>query len=265
MKRFNKLIITLIISLLFIPFITPGVQAAKETKQRIYDEADLLTQDEIADLEKLSKKHSEKRKTDFIILTTQEGFNQVELKKYMSDTVDEKEFGYDKKDESVVIMTIDISSNEVYIAGFGKAEKRLSNDRVELVLDKVIPYLSRNENIKAFNAFIENSSDYVSYISGINPENPVYNSGIQLIIALVVGGIIVGMMLYRSSAKITTTSRTYQDVENTRILNRQDRYIRTTVTKTRKPKNNSSGGGGRGSGGGVTGGGRSHSGGGRSF
>lgn len=265
MRWLHKVIIASIIFFLFVPFLTTGVQAS-ETKQRIYDEADMLTQDEIADLEKLSEKHSKKRKTDFIILTTKEGFSQTKLEKYMSDTVDEKEFGYDKKDGNAVIMTIDINSREVYIAGFGEAENQLSNDRVQLVLDEVAPYLSQDDNMKAFNSYIKTSSKYMNFIGKLDPTNPLYKSGVQLIIALVIGGVVVGIMLYRSSAKITTTARTYQDVENTKLLERKDRYIRTTVTKTRKPKNNNSSGGGRGgSGGGVTGGGRSYSGGGRSF
>ncbi|MEM5594553.1 hypothetical protein AAHH67_27500 [Niallia circulans] len=45
---------------------------------------------------------------------------------------------------------------------------------------------------------------------------------------------------------------TYMD--NSKIINRQDRFIRKTVTKQRKPQNNSGGGGG------ITGGGHSHSG-----
>lgn len=261
MKRFHNVIIASIICFLFIPFITTGVQAATETKQRIYDEADMLTADEIAKLEKLSEKYSKKRKTDFIILTTKEGFNEEELIKYMQETVDEKEFGYDNKDGNAVIMTIDINSREVNIAGFGEAEKKLSSERAKLVRLKITPYLSTDDYMGAFDSYIKTSSKYMNFIGKLDPSNPLYKSGVQVIIALIIGGSVVGMMLYRSSAKITTTARTYQDIENTRMLQQEDRYIRTTVTKTRKPQNNSSGGGGGGSrgSGGVTGGGRSHS------
>lgn len=264
MKWIHKIIIACIISLLFVPFITISVHASDAT-QRIYDDADILSESDITKLEKLAAKHSKKHKTDIIILTTDKGLNIPELERYMQDTYDEKGFGYDKEHGNAAIMTIDLESRNVNISGFYKAERRLSFERAELVQDKIAPYLSNDDYVKAFNTYIKTSSKYMNYIGGVNPANPLYKSSVQFVIALIIGGIVVGMMLYRSSAKITTTARTYQDIENTRLLQQEDRYIRTTVTKTAKPKNNSGGGGGRGGGGGVTGGGHSHSSSSRSF
>ena len=71
-------------------------------------------------------------------------------------------------------------------------------------------------------------------------------------------------MAYNSGGRVTVSEGTYRDFSSSRVVDRRDNYLRTSVTKTRKPSsdNNSSGGGfsGGGSSGGTTSGGHSHSG-----
>jgi uncharacterized protein len=93
---------------------------------------------------------------------------------------------------------------------------------------------------------------------GVNPDNILFNIWFQLGGALAIGGIVVGMMVYRSGGRVTVNRQTYEDASNSGILDRQDQYIRTTVTKHKIEK--SSGSSSSGGGGGVTGGGHSHSG-----
>ncbi|MNE72309.1 hypothetical protein D3C80_1682370 [compost metagenome] len=94
---------------------------------------------------------------------------------------------------------------------------------------------------------------------GVNPDNILFNIWFQLGGALAIGGIVVGMMAYRSGGRVTVNRRTYEDASTSGIVDHQDRYIRTTVTKTKIEKS-SGGGSGGGGGGGVTSGGHSHSG-----
>lgn len=63
-------------------------------------------------------------------------------------------------------------------------------------------------------------------------------------------------MTYRSGGRVTVNRATYEDSSNSSVIDRQDRYIRTTVTKRKIEKNNNNGGGG----GGTSRGGHSHSG-----
>ncbi|MNC75575.1 hypothetical protein D3C75_1271320 [compost metagenome] len=81
---------------------------------------------------------------------------------------------------------------------------------------------------------------------------------------MVIGGIVVGIMAYNSGGRVTVNRATYEDSGASSVVDRGDRYIRTTVTKTKIEKNNNNGGGG-GGGGGTTRGGHSHSGSSRSF
>ncbi len=91
----------------------------------------------------------------------------------------------------------------------------------------------------------------------------LFNLWFQIVVSLVIAGIIVGAMAYNSGGRVTVSQGTYMDFSNSKVINRRDNYLRTSVTKTRKPSNNnkSSGGGfGGGGGGGTTSGGHSHSG-----
>lgn len=104
------------------------------------------------------------------------------------------------------------------------------------------------------------------------PKDSIYlNFWVQLIIALVIGAGVVGIFAYRSGGRMTTSGNDYLDKSRIGLIGRSDTYIRSTVTRRRKPveTDTSSSGGSRGgfsSGGfrgGSSSGGRSHSSGGR--
>lgn len=236
--------------------------SAETDKQRIFDEAGLLEKADLELLENIALNTSNEHKTDFIILTTENGYSAQELKKYVQDMYDENGYGYDKTHGNAAIMAVDSSSREVYIEGFYHAEDRLTNERVELVLDKIVGDLGVESYYQAFLGFIDESSRYMQYKPGANPDSLFLKVQFHFIVSLLLGAGIVWFMAYNSGGKVTTNARTYRDEQNTRVLDARDVYLRTTVTKVRKPQNNSSSGGG---GGGRTGGGHSHSGGGRSF
>ena len=87
---------------------------------------------------------------------------------------------------------------------------------------------------------------------------------IAFLFAIVVGSISVCVMAINTGGKTTTHQGTYLTKDEPKVIAKRDTYIRTTVTKTRKPTNNDSSSGSS-SGGGVSSGGSSHSGGGSSF
>ncbi|WP_161568216.1 TPM domain-containing protein [Anaerobacillus alkaliphilus] len=250
--------------------------------QKIFDYAELLTPDEVSQLESLATTYSDQHRVDIIVLTT----NQTDgksIEQYMGDFVDEQ--GYD----DTVIITIDMLERDVMVAGFGKGEKYVDNYRGDIILEEITPYLSDGNFFGAFREFIEQANYYL----GVEPEvrstpnpspnpSPGYNSDVnynrnyqpaqdniffelwfQLLASVVVGGVTVGIMGYYSSGRKTTNARTYLDVGRSAVTASYDRFVRKTVTKTKKPSSNNKGGGGGfggGGGGGFTGGGRSFSG-----
>ncbi len=242
----------------FIILIIHPVMAIEETSQKVYDFAGLLTAEEVASLESISNKYSQKRQVDIIILTTKDTQGK-DVVQYMEDFYDEKGLGYDKPHGNTAILTIDLEHREVYVAGFYKGEEYLDNSRCDLIREKITPDLSGGDYYEAFQAFIKLSYQYMGVKPGVNPENILFKLWFQVLAAIIVAGFSVIAMAYNSGGRITTRGSTYMDSNNSRITNRIDNYVRTVTTKQKKPSNNSNGSGG-GGGGGVSSGGHSHSG-----
>ncbi|HLS52559.1 MAG TPA: TPM domain-containing protein [Tissierellaceae bacterium] len=260
MVRFNKYAKPLFIFLLILIILT-NPSLAKSNKERIFDKANLLDKREKEDLEVLAEKYSQKRETDFIILTTSdpEGKNVVE---YVEDFYDRMALGYDKRHGNVAILTIDMKNRELYLAGFYKGEEYLDKERLDKIRNKITPDLSKGNYFSAFKSFLEISYKYMGIRPGVDPDNILFNLYFQIGAALIIAGISVGAMLYNSAGKAEVFAGTYQDHENSRIISSRDRFIRKTVSRRKKPTNKPHGSGGmpRNTGGGRSSGGHSHSG-----
>ncbi|MBU9722992.1 MULTISPECIES: TPM domain-containing protein [Bacillaceae] len=253
----NRIISSLL--LLFLLFIPAGAFVSAETSsnQVIYDYAEVLSAEEKGQLEVLAREYADKRKTDFIFLSTRDtGGRDVE--DFMGDFYDDERVGYDKPHGNAAILTIDLDNGDVYSAGFGIAEDLLDDHRLDLIMDEIIGDLRSENYASAFETFIIMAEDYMGYRAGISPNNLIFEWWFQILVAAGVAGVVVGGMAYNSGGKVTVNKNTYMDAENSRVVSRRDTYLRKTVSKRRKPSSNNSRGG-RG-GGGVTRGGRSHSG-----
>ncbi|WP_340084724.1 TPM domain-containing protein [Siminovitchia sp. FSL H7-0308] len=260
--RNNFLKSTLMMAVFFLLSLLVFTTAAANSseKQRIYDDAGLLSESEVKKLEALAKKYGAKRNTDFIILTTnnEEG---KDTKKLTQDFYDQQAPGYDKPNGNTVMLTLDMKKRNVYVVGFYKGKKYLDNERADLVRKKITPDLSDGHYDKAFQSFIKTSSKYMGFRPGVNPENLFFNGWFQIIASLGIALAAVGIMAFNTGGRVTVNARTYHDQENTKVKQRKDQYIRTKTTKRRKPSNKNSGGSaGFGGGGGTTKGGHSHSG-----
>ncbi|MFC9712305.1 TPM domain-containing protein [Paenibacillus sp. NPDC056933] len=250
-------LIVLVINLVS-PLISMSVASAADSKNLIYDEANLLNEQEKSELNALANEYGAERQTDFVILTTNNTENQ-DVQLMTEDFYDEHALGYDKAHGNAVILTLDMYNRDVYLAGFYKAEDYLDNGRLQSIRSKITSELSNGDYKLAFEKYIKLSYKYMGYEPGVNPNNILFNGWFQLGASVVIGGIAVGIMAYRSGGRVTVNRATYEDSNTSSVIDRQDRYIRTTVTKRKIEKNNNNGGGG-GGGGGTSRGGHSHSG-----
>jgi len=254
-SKYSKVFLVLIIA--FILFLFP-IKGLAQTKQFVYDEANILSNKEINHLEEQAVKSAKKRGINFYILTT-DGEHDIDIEEYMASFVDER-----LPEENVILVGIDLKHSDVMIMGFGKGKERLDNERATMVREEITPYLSDGEFYKAFNRFILTAENYVKYRPGVNPNNILLKTTWQLLFATLLGGIITFISVRNVAPKDTTTLATYQRDELTKVIRKKDRFIRRTVSKQYRPRNNNQGGrgggGGMSSGGGRTSGGRSYSG-----
>ncbi|WP_078382835.1 TPM domain-containing protein [Sutcliffiella halmapala] len=255
MKK-RSLIFFLSALLLLLPLGMTVHAEAPHQKQFVYDYAQLLTDNEVAELEALASELGAERETAFIIITAN-GTDGKDIDQYVGDFYDEQAPGYNQPHGNTAILTIDLQERDVKLAGFKKAEDYLDDQRMNQIRNKITPALSDGQYFEAFSSFIHTSHDYMGYKPGVNPENVLFKWWFQLLVSIIVAGVIVTLMAYRSGGRVTVSARTYMDSNNSRIISKHDRYVRKTVTKRKKPTNNNKSGGG---GGGITGGGHSHSG-----
>ncbi|SDN64534.1 YgcG family protein [Bacillus sp. OK048] len=274
-------IIVFMIALLLLPWGMPAKAESFDQAQYIYDYAHLLTDQEAANLQNLAKELGEERETAFIIITLN-GTDGKDIVQYVEDFYDDKAPGYDQSHGNTAILAIDMQERDIYLAGFKKAEQYLDDGRLDQIRDNITPDLSESRYFQAFSLFLTTSYEYMGYEptdgnssdgysgygpggssegynryeSGVGHENLFFQWWFQLIASLLVAAVVVGMMAYRSGGRVTVNEQTYMNNERSKVLNQYDNYVRQTVTRQRKPSNDTKSGGG----GGITGGGHSHSG-----
>lgn len=252
----RKIIFALLILMAFIPFTT--LQAENK---HVYDFANLLSDSEINELEQSAAQYSDESEIHFIILTgDEEHLDGRDVVKYMGDFYDEEAPGFDQAHGDTAMLTIDIANREVFLSAFGERPmKYLDDDRLTQIREQITADLTAGRYYDASIKFFEKVERYLEVHPLLNPDGVYLKFWFQVLIACLIGSVVVGSMLFNLGGRVTVNHQTYFDPKHSRIRARHDRYLRKTVTRTRIPKNNSSGGGGSG-GGGRTGGGRSFTG-----
>lgn len=266
-----------------------------EINQHVFDEAGLLSTAEAEDLEQMCIDYGTEAGIDIMILT-HDNPNAVYAEDYIEDFEDKLPVG------NRVYLLIDMKERVVFMEGYGTAETYIHSKRIDTIIEEITPDLSNGNYYDACTAYIKSSAAYMSDDSELNydhdytagtpqssdPNAPNYdetwpsdrNSGssdlidflsniwVQLIAAVTIGIITVSIMAYNSGGRMTAGSSNYIESNNSGLIGRRDDYVRTQVTRVRKPQNNNSSGGGFNAGGfrgGSSGGGRSHSSGGGHF
>lgn len=303
-KRFPSLLTTILLGLILslslhiLNVITSNTTVVFATTRHVYDEAGLMTDKEITDLEELSEEYGENAGIEIFILTHDDP-NSTYPERYIEDFDDQLPVG------DRLYFLYDVSREEIFMEGYGLAETYIHSKRIDKIFDNVVDDLNNGYYYDAFETYIVMSADYMADESELNydhdyyydsppegfdpdneynydeydydryyddepqGENILLNVWFQLFISLIIGAVVVGLLAYNSSGRMTAGSRDYLDRSKSGLIGRRDHYIRSTVTKVRKPTQNTSSGGSRGgfnSGGfrgGSSSGGRSHSSGGR--
>jgi uncharacterized protein len=288
--------ILLSLSFLLLPGISAAAEESSSQFQYIYDDAGLLSSSEVTDLEEMSAKYSEEVQTHIMILTHNDP-DAVNAEKYIEDFYD-KTYpgdavillidmhnrvvfieGYGLAETYIHSKRADVIREEItpylsdadYVSAFDlfieKSAEYMQDDS-DLNYDHDYSYSSDPNNAYSSDSNNNYSEDYgYSSGSGYNSEgeavaNVLTNIWFQLAAAVIIGAVSVTIMAYNAGGKMTVSGNTYMDPNHSGLIGRRDDYIRTQVTRVRKPQNNSGQGGGFNAGGfrgGISSGGHSHS------
>lgn len=251
---------------LFVPFLllllcifpTHHCYAYSVTEEtNVYDDANLLTSTEIDQLDKKIASINQKNGYDIYIVTTNDdqGYSSDLYADYFFDE------GHNQKHiigEDTVILLINMDYREVWISGYGKCEQIITDRIASTIAESITSDLSDHQYYSACNLAVKKISEYMT------KDFFYFHLWFQALVAFGLGGIIVGVMAISRTTPITTNANTYLDQQHSKMRFHHDNYIRTVVTKRRKPQENHNGGShGGGSHSGPSG--HSHSGGGARF
>ncbi len=300
-KHFSKLLLFLFVFFLLFGIAGTTNLVKAEEIQHIYDEAGLLSTSESEELDTMCATYGEDAGLDIIILTHNDP-NAVNAVRYIEDFYDQMVYGdsvlllvdmynrdvclqaygnaqsyiHSKRGDVIIEEISPFLSDgdyktafEIYIERSATYMKDKSDANYDH--DYIYDTPSGNSGSNGYNGNSGNNSynghnGYNNYNgnNGYSKDNILTNIWFQLIVSLAIGAITVGVMAYNSGGKITTGANTYMNKSHSGLIGRRDDYIRTTVTRVKKPENNNNNnhGGGFNSGGfsgGVSSGGHSHS------
>lgn len=235
----NRLkIICLLLVLLLIPTLLLNTTASAQTTETypfVDDDANLLTENEIDELYLHVKDIMKKNKIDIYLVTTN-SLGGLSSNDYRCDYVTDVDSLQVTNTTDCVILLISMDNREVSISGYGKCEEKINDGKINKIIKHITPALSSGNYATAFTNAVDDINKYM------NKDALPFQVWFQLIIAVVLALIIVSILAHHSEGKITTNAATYLDAGQSTIPRSHDRYIRTVVTKHKKPESSSGGG-----------------------
>lgn len=253
---------------------TPAVDA----NEKIYDYADVLTEEEEKSLKKSIDKFIEVTKMDMVIVIPDfEYYADYQNEEYAADFYDYNDFGMKYENNSGVLFLRNANNNDPYynIYTFGNAQLYFSHDRLENTLDNIYNAISEKNYLTGFNQYINEMTKY--YKAGIpysmrgykvDEKGYLYEVyaipwlwilGIALILTIITMAILIAN---NKMIKKSTHAAEYLNKESFEYTNKKNQYVRShTSSYIITSSSGSSGGGGFSSHSGSSGGGHSSGGG----
>lgn len=237
-----KKIISLLLALFLLASLTICVSAADyegNDELLLLDEAQLLTEAEAkavhTKLEQLSHKYGAQ-----ICIATMDELEDGDIDDFIEYLYDYCGYGYGEKKDGVLLL-ICMDPREFRILSEGFAADAITLDNIKTITDDITPDLSDGSYADAFDTFIDKCEYYLDgHINGFPfafGKNLLIAIGVGLIVALIVTGIWKGQL---KSVRKQERASVYVKPGSLNITNSGDFYMYRTVTRTAKPKNDSS-------------------------
>ena len=237
-----KKLLSLALALLMLMSLAVVVCAATPgSEQFIYDDAQLLSENQAAKLQDRLQELSDKYDTQIVVATLQ-SVNGGDADILAEAFYDGKDLGYgDSRDGILLIIMMDI--REFRIVSNGEAADALTLDRIDKITEAITQELSDGEYDDAFREFADKCEYYLDgHINGFP-----FDVGKSLVIALVIGivaGLIVANTLKAQlkTVHMQTRAHDYVKAGSMQLTYQKDLYLYRTVQQTRKQTSNSNSG-----------------------
>lgn len=233
-----------------VPALADGAVGFAEDRDRVVDDAALLSDSEkTALMEKLGEIRV-RQKMDIVIVTAKT-LNGATPAEYADDTYDYNGYGYGNNRDGLLLL-IGMENRDWYISTTGYGITAFTDAGIQYIGSKIKEPLSDGDYADAFNTFAELCDDFITrarngspYDSGNMPKEPMKWGWIP--VAIIAGFILSFITVGRMKNKLKTVrfqpaASSYMKAGSMNITESRDMYLYNTVTRTAKPKASDSGG-----------------------
>lgn len=238
------------------------------TEERVFDYADVLTDEEEEKLRDLIAETEPQIGCDIVLVTIEDsglvadGHGDYMMMNYADDFYDEAMFGWNEPWGDGALYLDNWGRDEygeayTWLSTSGKVEDEYSEDMIDSLVDDVCAEVNDNP-YKAYETYVKTLKRDMTTSLGL--DLPWFFAPIA---GLIVAFIFIGVNTPTKAGQVTTSKQTYVKGEDVKLVNREDTFLSKNVTHV---KISTSSGGGSSSGGGgghhTSSGGHSHGGGG---
>ena len=221
-------------------------EAAREDEQLLYDEADLLSDDQEAELLQKMTEVSHANNAQIVIATIA-SMNDGDIDSFADYLYDSMGFGYGENHDGVLLLVC-MDPREYRIVSNGYAGVAIGPDQIDTLCDIVEFYLSKGNYATAFTLFTNQCEEFLAYYQAGSP----FNAGKSFMISLVIGlisGLITAFVMkgQLKSVRKQDSARVYGKKGSMRLTYSRDFFLYRNVTRTKKQErveSTSSGSGG---------------------
>ena len=223
-------------AVLYFPELTAATEvAAKENEEFLYDEADLLTDEQEAELVKKLTEVSHATNAQ-IVIATMASMDGGDIDSFVDYLYDSMGFGYGENHDGVLLLVC-MDPREYRILSNGYAGTAIGPDQIDTLCDFMETYLPNGHYVAAFNSFADQCGEFLEYYQMGSPFKVGKNLAISLIIGII-AGLIVAFVLKSQLKSVRKQDQAHRYVKpgSMTVDSQYDIFLYRTVTRTQKQK-----------------------------
>ena len=223
-------------AVLYFPDLTAATEvAAKENEEFLYDEADLLTDEQEAELVKKLAEVSHATNAQ-IVIVTMASMDGGDIDSFVDYLYDSMGFGYGENHDGVLLLVC-MDPREYRILSNGYAGTAIGPDQIDTLCDFMETYLPNGHYVAAFNSFADQCGEFLEYYQMGSPFKVGKNLAISLIIGII-AGLIVAFVLKGQLKSVRKQDQAHRYVKpgSMTVDIQYDIFLYRTVTRTQKQK-----------------------------
>ena len=218
-----------------------------DEKEKIYDFANLLNEEEEKKLFDKIENYIEKYKMDFVFLTIDSN-NKTSTERYGEDFYIYNYFGFEDKKRSGSLFILDMQNRNYHIITSGSMILYLDDERINNILDDVFDDIKGGNYYTAFDKVISKLDSYGTSTPSSNSGVIIDSNGVpirakrpSIFISFVLGFIIAIAFVMINISKhkgivLATSAEQYLDSNKTNVYKKNDKMISTHTSAVTIPK-----------------------------